>query len=397
MSAGALLLAVLSLGGCGDVVDAAADAGRADASTDANVDPCSSEEIRLEHFFECLRPAYCSAFDCIGFNIPFCYGEGGGFGEIEQVASFVAAGTVVYDGRLAAQCISDLANFCRNGSDPFSEGGPCEAMFTGTLTDGQPCYSDEECGGAGSCNGASCNDQCCLGVCTQSDRPLYADCSVGDCNAGLYCVDHPAGSSSCQTGQIGAPCENSRDCDPRNYCTEENSMMLGTCAADVQENDACTSDFECPAPLHCVGNDLTIGMGTCKRVDQEGAECDSDSAFSYLRGCLGDFYCLGATADVLGACTALPGEGESCAMSKRCNSNTLYCDGMEMCVQRAASGAACSGSIPCQPGFYCNDANICSAPLDNGESCGSTFECKSLVCAGPDGMTTCQAFDACYE
>ncbi len=393
-------LAVVALGGCGDVVDAVSDAGPTDASTDANIDPCAGEEIALDDFIECLQPAYCAAFECVGFSIPFCY-EGAtdvGFGELEQTLSFVAAGTITFDPRAAAECIQGLANVCRNGTDPFVEGGPCDAMLWGKLADGQPCYESDECGGAGSCNNqGSCELQCCLGTCEHSNRPLYAECNDSNCDPGLFCVNNPVTNHrSCQSGDLGAPCENSRDCTTDLYCSVEGNGMVGTCLADVQENDACTTDYACPVPLHCVGNDTTVATGTCKRVDQEGAECDLDSMLSFNRGCIAGFYCVGASAAVKGTCAPLPGAGESCADSQRCNAPTLYCDATDTCAQRAGVEQACD-PVECEFGLFCdNVSNLCKAPLPNGSSCSDNFQCASLLCTGPMGSQVCAAPEACY-
>ena len=199
---------------------------------------------------------------------------------------FIEAGTVTYDGEAVAACVDGLTNACRNGGSVFAgENSPCERMFVGLLSNGQPCYESNECGGNGRCNRVgTCTSQCCLGVCEEASQPLFSDCTSGyDCDPGLYCVLNPATSlRSCQTGQAGAPCGDSGDCDPVLHCTVEKSEGLGTCVADVQENESCSADTWCPQPLRCVGDDLMTGAGFCKRVDEEGAECDVDEDLSLI-------------------------------------------------------------------------------------------------------------------
>jgi len=391
-----LALALFALA-CGNIVSSGVDAG-VDSGLDSDArppDPCDVEELPFEELEICFGRAFCSFFDCLsGISLPFCQGEITEFAFYEEMEQYVEAGTIVYDPVAGAACVSELLQCASTDAD--ISGLACDSMFLGTLVDGQLCFNSEECGSAGSCEDADCPDQCCAGVCEDSNRPLYSEC-VSSCDVGLFCVENPDTSvRTCQMGNEGAPCNDARDCLADHYCTEYDTGSLGTCEPDVAEFEECEGDAWCPSPLRCLGDDLSIPSGTCRRVDTQGDDCDNDAneLFEFRRPCFGDLYCLQPTMNAAGTCEPYPGEDGDCGDSNRCLGDELFCSPGDVCVPKPGSGDACPNGL-CANGVVCLPDDTCGEPVANGEPCDDDFQCLSLNCIGPDMNKTCEPFGEC--
>jgi hypothetical protein len=58
------------------------------------------------------------------------------------------------------------------------------------------------------------------------------------------------------------------------------------------------------------------------------------------------------------------------------------------CAARAKMGEGCSGT-PCTTGLACLPGNTCGKPLDTGEVCEASTQCKSRSCVGNMAMADC--------
>ncbi len=382
-----LVFAALLAAGCGDIVSAGVDAGSGDGGNidAAPEDPCAVKSIPYERVGECVGEAFCENLRGAGLELPhFCVTQPIVHPISLILDDFVKSGTVVYDGAAASECVRAM----REAAETVSLGGElseCDLVFDGTLGDGQPCQSSEECGSSGRCESTNCEAQCCLGVCSGSDVPLYAGCDQDGCNAGLHCVENPATMiKTCQAGAEGSPCRSSNECQRDHYCTENETTMLGQCLPDVGENVGCEGDHWCEFPLFCVGDDLTTpGTGTCGRVDTAGDGCDIDNDEDQIfGGCSGALYCKDPTPTMEGECQPLPGESESCAQSMRCNSDELYCNfNNNLCTDRPGEGQSCASAV-CAVAFVCLPNGTCGAALADGANCTDAEQCESYLCYG---------------
>lgn len=103
-------------------------------------------------------------------------------------------------------------------------------------------------------------------------------------------------------------------------------------------------------------------------VGKEGEPCESDI------DCKGSLYCE-AESQCPGACTAPAEEGESCGV-RPCSGGLTCAD--EVCIEPAMLGQSCSTSIDCEGSLECVDevcqnGTVYSRML--GESCKSSTEC----------------------
>lgn len=121
---------------------------------------------------------------------------------------------------------------------------------------------------------------------------------------------------------------------------------------------ACESVFDCPNDAYCDD----VG-GTCEKLGQTGAACDSHSQ------CL-DTYC----AD--GICTARAAPGEACDDLQGCALWHYCIDGV--CVAPGGEGAQCAQQLECRLLYACHHGScVAQAPTDNplGGPCSSIGGC----------------------
>jgi hypothetical protein len=262
----------------------------------------------------------------------------------------VASGKVRYNRDKAEGCLELFDNGfydsgCKYSTTPSnSSGAICLEVFTGTVSDGGPCFESYECA-SGTCGPTdkACSPvhQCCAGTCAPKPPPLAigADCSA------------PLPGQGCETGAV---CITTVSSSPTARCVLP-SPVRGT---------ACTSRYECKAPLFC---DLTsLTAGTCQPSVATGGACNASSLV--FVGACDDFhdYCDKTTH----VCTRLGAVGDPCDTSQR------NCLGYAQCV-----GATCVAKSP--------ERGACDAT--KGLGCLGNLECSSTTstCAFPDNAGAC--------
>jgi hypothetical protein len=383
----ASLCALLLAAACGSV-NATPDAGiDADPSTpidatvpDASIEElCSGASIPLDILEECLLRAVCYAqprCNSTQFSENECLQNRLYQGSIQlslgkAVVESVEAGNAAYDPIAMGSFLAGLRNCA-------ADQGLFENAVVGTIGDGLACFYDEECATNGGCVGANFSDGTCnAGVC-EASVSVGTECDLSakaNCNAGLHCVN-----GFCRTGEVGAPCTYSGNCDAGNWCSQTNQ-----CEAQVSVGDDCVNDDQCPGASTCVGE--SEGGGKCQTVDTVGDACDTD--------CVGLLYCEGYSPGVsTGTCQEKPGLGGNCTTTGGCNSATLWCD--TTCKLRPTLGNTCADNTTieylryCAPGLVCS-GNTCSTPLANGDICTNAIECESFTCNGNPGQCVARA------
>lgn len=283
--------------------------------------------------------------------------------ERHERARAVARGRASINLPAFAQCLADTSeDLCNTVSSSVT----CATRFTGTVADGEACFTDIECGSPGAICEASCSEACCPGTCRPKFRENEACDLFASCEPGLRC------NRICRSGDIGTPCESNSDCDASAWCD------AGRCSADLAPGAACTSLLQCGGQTSCVGLAI-VGSdpGQCLRTAKAGDRCDDS--------CYGNLYC-----DDSGICRELPQLGQSCSAFVLCGSVDLMCrDGV--CAARDGVGTSCSATRTCQRRLFCTSelgdpGAVCAAPRAAGQRCTAPRHCDSYLCSGTTGQ-----------
>ncbi|MDP1828037.1 MAG: hypothetical protein Q8L48_32480 [Archangium sp.] len=256
------------------------------------------------------------------------------------------AGSVLYDGLQAKQCLDDLATIC-------GVRAACEGVFTGTVTVGGACHTSRECAGETWCD----RSLSCPGTCAAKAGAGTVVRAAEIC--GTSGLDFLAdGSVSCQDLEPpGGPCDENSDCQASLVCRQ------GSCGTAALTGEACTGS-ECAHGLRC-------DQGTCRSWAKRGEPCVSNLSSAGGHCQLG-LSCRG------GICADALAYGEPCGVNPNDCGAGLRCDltdAMPVCLRRGTEGAACSSFFDCDPGFACPRGR-CTAELGAGGACASSRECQ---------------------
>jgi hypothetical protein len=239
----------------------------------------------------------------------------------------------------------------------------CLTRFTGTISDGDGCYTSIDCASPDAVCASDCPDACCLGTCQRKFREGEACLLFASCEPGLRC-----NGTRCVSGDIDTACFSVNDCDFDAFC----DMQTRRCRPRLPLGSACTSILQCGGDASCVGLSIVSSdPGRCLRNSQPGDPCDDL--------CHGNLYCASRM------CRRLPRIGESCSQSIPCADANAICKN-GLCSLRSDVGVSCSGQT-CRPGLFCtsdlDDATpSCAAPRAAGAPCASPRHCESFLCSG---------------
>lgn len=254
-----------------------------------------------------------------------------------QLIVDVNAGKTRYNPAAADQCLTAIGEVSGLGSCLVTEQlgavfpQACRDSFQGTVADGQPCITSEQCISE-SCNKAACSSpgRCCVGVCNptaQNPVPVGAPCG----QAGAFCVPE----ALCQTTASG--------------------LM---CVTKAQEAESCSVLGGCVAGLACVATDTTP---ICAHLPIEGERCDNVTSLECD-------VALDFCDPVSGSCLARIPVGGECPLGGGCV-RYAYCDiGLGVCVARGAFGDRCVANIfACLGDLICEQGRCQFPPL--GATC----------------------------
>lgn len=301
--------------------------------------------------------------------------------DISTQIALVNAGTYVYDGAKARECINAMG--CGLVGGGF-EAPVCRGVFQGTVALGGDCNDNSDCAGEdtycqsetpGTCPG-SCVAAVALGGECRSSRQcstvggtVSPSCEFGDSGTGICKEGHTASAA------VGAACGRIEaattvtltSCDTGSYCALNTTgdTRVGTCAALVANGAACETTQQCPADSIC--QDGTCGAPPL--VNTAGGACMNSDA------------------------------GPFCNPLRR-----LVCNESNVCEAVAGTGQVGEGcttgdfSIACATGNYClSDTHVCAARKANGATCASSGECSSNNCASSgSGEGTCADANTCH-
>ncbi len=254
--------------------------------------------------------------------------------QLATLKADVAAGTVVYDGKAADDCIDVYRSLTSCKQTVVGDLGPrleaaCGKVFTGTLPVGGVCFYSEECANQGICDRTSCSSSgCCAGTCLARPTPIPAggDCSGllpdQDCVDGTECTADPGGG--------------------------------GTCKAPLPAGARCGPYDRCARPYQCGGTlDPLTNEGTCVAPPGHGQACDITGNCDDARD-----VCDQTTH----VCTSPIAVGGACGTTGVCVSYAT-CDGTT-CVARPGPGATCDSAAvdPCLLSLGCDATMHCALP-----------------------------------
>jgi hypothetical protein len=266
----------------------------------------------------CSRAAQCGQFPdkptCVASNIA----------DIGQLMADVSAGKTKYDGAAAGTCFAKVRATlsCTVSSQANAPTDPsCEQIFTGTVADGAPCFTADECVSA-SCDFTNCTgNACCAGACsvTVSGRVAIG----GDCTA------------------IAARCADGA------FCKYTVDTATGT------------------------------GTGVCAALIAEGQTCDPVAGDICVLGRI----CRRDPTTSVGTCSKAPATGAPCQLVEPCDDPADYCDPTTMlCTHKLAVGAACPFGNGCVDYANCDmGSQTCVARAKAGEACDASAAAPSCL------------------
>ena len=262
---------------------------------------------------------------------------------VTHLAGALESGRIRMDWSAWTACAASLE--CGEALSEGTRGLPCGDAMSGTIAEGDGCFFDLECAGAGVSHGCSAEGQQC-GTCV----PLAAE---------------------------GAECDGSDDCLAGLSCSGEDD-----------------------APQRCVPVEAMLSAGAACNAEEGPLDGNCDL--------WGDLICLAEEGQDVGTCTEATFDaqaGEFCFLFAGvfC-SEGLVCpmtfmpdeENPPTCRQPVAAGETCLEGegfafmmTPCVEGYYCNEETmVCDGQKANGASCEEDGECAEGTC-GDDG--TCEA------
>jgi hypothetical protein len=279
----------------------------------------------------------------------------------------IAASRLSFDEDRANECLTRLkdavAECDPNGffNDPDGE---CDNLVEGQVDDGDPCFGDDECAGAGSECEVDRNDD---------DDGVFVVTIEGTCKG---------------QGDEGEPCLPGGLCNGELRCTLDQETFEQTCQPPADVGDLCNNDDDCSDGLRCRQDENLENR--CTAPGGDGAACDNDVDCAEGLACLAD-------QNFDRFCRVAGSLGVSCSGSDDCQIGLLCATGAaglgQVCSTTSGVGEACpGGTAQCEPGLDCRfdgDESRCLAgangdPCDNGERCGAGLICRDDPNQGRD-------------
>lgn len=393
---------------CGDIKEVSSDGGpEPDAAVEPDAappGPCDpGGEPTLDEGYDCMVQSFCTfisrcgpAFtaltvdECMRFSLNLFDVDNVRFHR-ELVREAIEQGTVDYHPELVADCFTTISELecpylAEHSFAEFDFATFCP-IFTGTVAEGDPCFTLSECAepGAVCVKSPDCEDtpSCCAGVCSPVIDVAGACGVSAPCHSGDFCVN-----GACAGGAEGDPCVNTSHCDRGFWCDGE------TCQPEIESGADCSIDDQCPGPETCVFPPDSK-LAACARSDRPDDECDEN--------CFG-LQCVSLNPGVeVGVCIPFGSEEGADCTEAPCRRTFTCNQATNQCERLGDLGAECVNTFSdCQPGFFCDNEisgdkiGACSDRIADGEPCTGDEQCQSDTCGG-EGPFTCQPYPGCYE
>jgi hypothetical protein len=240
------------------------------------------------------------------------------------------------------------------------------------------------CGGDGGVSINANQDNVCDQVAEVACHNLYQCCAEGEIEHFLGVTD-PRSESDCRT-------DVSRRC-ARSTASLEFGIAQKHLRFDSKTMNDCLDALLAPDSTCASIESALPWTDACVNSAWVGLVADAGACLSTLECASKDSFC-GSNQ----TCIALPGDGQPCSPFG-CASGAFCSAGT--CRAQVAAGAACTSSLECLKGLFCDvsAAPAACAPLrDPGQACTGNASCASNkcnpgTCAG--GTQTCFTDSAC--
>jgi len=296
-------------------------------------------------------------------------------------------GQFLYSGHVATggACIADVeceSGYCQHGGSDagIEQVTGCPGTCAAPKPAGAPCRIDTDCQSDAICDRGGTNQCVTLAPVNQPCTNFFVGTGSGpSCKTGLNCATFPSGGGAptcvvpVMQMTVGQPCDPFQGattptpaCAPGMYCKLQYSTTTTACTG--------TTPGEC-------------GFGYCDTTahvchSASGATC----AMKLAAAAACDFNNDGPSAFINSQCA----DGTFCAKFGAQTSPT--------CQPFGGANADCGVSTDCKVGFYCDTTQKCTAWKADGQPCADTSQCASetqqTVCIADNAdagtATTCQ-------
>ncbi|MDP1827079.1 MAG: hypothetical protein Q8L48_27645 [Archangium sp.] len=289
---------------------------------------------------------------------------------LSSVAQSVRSGRAAWNGAVAAECLTALAE--GNCAAPA-----CDRVFTPQVAPGGACFEGVECADAG------CLGLTCPGVCVAFKRVGAAVTDADVCEPGSYpyagfCRARVAEGGSCA---IIAPSFFPPFCEKGLACLGEVCRQPRPAGASCLDGEGCVEGWVCGGSRRADGSRTCIPLN----VPQGGACSAAGTGL-----CRIDAYC-DSIGPADGVCRARQPAGGPCTASLHCFS--LQCVGAPVdggttpgrCFEQGQPGDPCSAERSCAFRSFCEGdggAGVCVRSRSAGSACVTANECDSFTCQG---------------
>jgi hypothetical protein len=251
--------------------------------------------------------------------------------NFDRVAQAIEGGRVKFHADKLDSCIDSL----ESGDCMLGASDDCATFFEGKQPVGEACKFSFECTPDAFCD-AGRPGSC--GKCVR--RPgLGESCGDGPCGAG----------QACREVCVAITQGEGDSCGEGSGCRGKLACMGGTCQRPAGRDESCDSSQE-SAPRCDADLGLVCVNGTCgeRTFNEVGGPCDGETNACNVHG-----FCNASTDQ----CTALPGDGQSCAPGGLC-ADGHFCAGGS-CEAAKGEGERCADSVECSGTLFCVEAGAC--------------------------------------
>lgn len=214
---------------------------------------------------------------------------------------------------------------------------------------------------------------------------LCRDVTAAQCLATSRCLHSPTTAEDC-VAEAARRCRGDGDLALSYYGRVALAVRAGRLAYDAVEARRCVEALPSSAD-YCRARDPNV-VPSCVRMLRGTVAAGGDC--HQILGALGPDECAGGrcyfgerlAARCPGVCLAYLAVGSACDLRAPCEAGSECLDGS--CQRFAPAGAACDRHT-CEGGLRCLAAGggfVCGAPIADGQPCGRSLDCRSMLCTG---------------
>ncbi len=243
------------------------------------------------------------------------------------------------------------------------------------------------CGGDDGISISTNQDNVCSTIAEVACHNLYQCCSESEIENYLDVTD-PRTEAQCRD-DLTKRCE-------RSTAKLADSIKNNRASFDGKVMDTCLQAVLAPNGVCASVDAMLPWIDACADSAWVGKVADGSMCYSRYECASKDSYCSPNQT-----CTALPTENMACSPSLGCATG-LYCNG-GTCKTLVAAGGMCTSTSQCAKDLFCDTSQVtpvCSALEDGGQKCTGNATCKSGDCipgsCSNSPTATCYTDAQCY-